>query len=289
MSNSLDRNRFTKTYSFFRARPQYQTLGGTMAITISGNGVIGTQTLTSLNVSTGLSGSYSGTTFTMVVSGSVGATGATGPTGGQGPTGPSGAASTVTGPQGPTGWTGPTGAASTVTGPQGPTGWTGPTGAASTVTGPQGPTGWTGPTGAAHTPNMSGSALFNFWNTSSLGNLVGSGSFNYWNIDFRSTPPNPYLTASQFTVIGLRSFLHDKTDLTQMGSYDCSFQLFMSSSNILSIVGTPAEDNKIPSSSLMTHATPTVSGSVLKLYAGSDIHTGSVSSYLWWNDGVIIS
>jgi len=272
-----------------------------MAITISGNGVVGTQTLTSLNVSTGLSGSYSGTTFTMVVSGTVGPTGPTGPTGVQGVTGPTGAQ----GPTGPTGWTGaastvtgptgPTGASSTVTGPTGPTGAastvtgpTGPTGAASTVTGPTGATGPTGPTGPHG--NLSGSNLYNFWNTSSLGNLVGSGSINYWNIDFRDgTIEAPYLEANQFTVVGLRSFLHDKTDLTQMGSYDCSFQLFMSSSNLLYIKGTPAEDNKIPSGSLMTHATPTVSGSTLQLYAGSDIHTGSVSSYLWWNSGVIIS
>jgi hypothetical protein len=206
-----------------------------------------------------------------------------------GPTGPSG----TQGITGPTGWTGPTGAQ----GETGPTGITGPTGAASNVTGPQGPTGWTGPSGASGTTgpagphgNLSGSNLYNFWNTSSLGNLVGSGSINYWNINFRGTnSPDAYLESNQFTIVGLRSIIYDRSNFTQCGSYDCSFQLFMSSSNTLYIIGTPAEDNKIVSGSGITHATPTVSGSTLRLYAGSDIHTGSVNSWLWWNSGIVFS
>ena len=234
------------------------------------------QTIVLSAIGTNISGSQAfnriDTESGTIISGTLILSNSIGPTGPSGATGPTGAASTVTGP---TGWTGPTGQQ----------GITGPTGATSTVTGPTGPT---GPTGAQPGPNLSGSALFNFWNTSSLGNLVGSGSINYWNIDFRgSTPRNPYLESNQFTVVGLRSIIYDKSDFTKCGSFDCSFQLFMSSSNLLYIIGTPAEDNKIVSGSGITHATPTVSGSTLQLYAGSNIHTGSVNSYLWWNSGII--
>lgn len=217
-----------------------------------------------------------------------GVTGPTGPTGDIGPTGPTGnqGIQGVTGPTGPQGIqgiqgdigpTGPTGSQ----GLQGIQGVTGPTGSTG-IQGPTGPTGAVGPSG-----NLSGSTLFNFWNTSSLYNLVGSGSTNYWSINMGAVGTTPQLTNGQFTVLSGRTIAYIRNNPTQIGSYDFTTQLLMTGS-ILNIVGSPTYEDRIPTASNIIINSITSSAQSLMFYAESNASTASISTYVWWNSGLAI-
>lgn len=160
-------------------------------------------------------------------------------------------------------------------GPQGPTG----------PTGPQGVKGDTGATGPIFSGDLSGSALFNYYNTSSLNNLVGSGSTNYFSVNVANS--NPQLGDSTLFCFNSRTYAYLKNAKTTCGTYDSSAQFLLTGSSLTLI--SEAFEDKIPTGSNMIMSSLSTSGTIIKFNAESNTSTGSFSTYVWYDKGHVLT